>query len=362
MDTKPCQSHLLTGRWLGFALALLLWITGASPARAGALAQVGTSPEAEQVARTINQLRAQAGLPPLAVHPLLTQAATAHVQDMIASGRYGHTGSDGSNVRQRVARTGYQVAGWAGEIWAGYLSVEQAFQAWMDSPPHRDSILNPSYREMGIATAVHPNGRQLIIVVDFTTGSKNQDPGQIPSPAEGTAPSTAPDVASSDLPVDGRYAVQAGDTLFSIGLRFGVDWRELAAANGLEADSILQIGQVLQLPGVAPTSTAPPLEEEIFYVVRAGDTLYSIALKYGLTWQQLAAANKLDERSILHVGDRLRIPAADAATPVRFHVVRPGDTVMGIAARYGVDWQEVLRLNGLTTTSLLRIGQQLRVP
>ncbi|RME66362.1 MAG: CAP domain-containing protein, partial [Caldilineae bacterium] len=192
-------------RWF-LPLLVLLALIWPHPAAAQSPGETGLPPKADAVARTINGLRAQAGLPPLRVHPLLTQAAALHIQDMVTSGHYGHTGSDGSNVHQRVARTGYVVDGWAGEIWAAYGTVEQAFAMWMESPPHRESILNPHYQEMGVATGWHPNGRQLIIVVDFATGSQNQAPGQalLPSPA-------APVVV--DPPADGRYTVQPGDTL-----------------------------------------------------------------------------------------------------------------------------------------------------
>ena len=70
------------------------------------------SPAAQTVAMAINQMRAQAGLPPLAINGMLNYAAQSHVDDMVNNYNYSHTGSDGSNVRQRVERTGY------GNAWA----------------------------------------------------------------------------------------------------------------------------------------------------------------------------------------------------------------------------------------------------
>ncbi len=329
------------------------------------------SPAAQEVARRINQLRAQAGLPPLTLHPLLSQAAAAHIQDMLASGRYGHLGSDGSRVGQRIARTGYLLDGWAGEIWAAYRTLDETFRFWMADPPHRQSILNPHYREMGVAALPRAQGQGLIVVVDFTTGSQG-----IGSPA---SPPSAPPAAPTPLPMSNPmsnrtpdqaanriYVVRPGDTLFTIGLRFQVPWEEIARANGLEEGSLLQIGQALRVPGgpqplVEPTSQAAPAR----YTVQPGDTLASIGARHGLSWQLFAAANCLDETSILRVGQVLAIPSAArsaAGTQERIHQVEPGETVVSIAYRYGVDWQELLRVNSLSPSSLLQVGQVLRVP
>ena len=348
--------------------------------------------EAQYVINAINEARIQAGISPLIVNPLLNQAAQAHVDDMIAYRRYGHQGSDGSNASQRVMRTGYHLSGRVGENWVAARSPERAIRWWMSDLPHRANILNPRWREIGIGVGAHPDGWGLIFVIDFTIGSlgspanlesrpamgKGQDSGTLTEkPTEISVPVTL------EVPPDGMdYVIQPGDTLIGIGVRYGVDWLLIATVNGLTADSILQIGQVIRLPGVnTPVQPSEVVSQSVReeeeaaptparlgssrnYVVQAGDTLIAIARRFGVSWQELAKVNGLSEDSLLHIGDVLQIPASSLAiTPTpRTHVVASGDTIITIAQRYGVDWQELLRLNGLTESSILQVGQTIQLP
>lgn len=356
--------------------------TGTDPAQ--------LSPEGERAALLINQIRVNAGLHPLRVHPLLTLAANLHIQDMTSSGVYGHTGSDGSSVHIRVARTGYRTEGWNGENWAVSTTVDKSVEWWMDDPPHRENVLNRSYTEMGIGTAPHPLGWGLILVVDFSTGSADGAGGYLPGGTETASPAAVAASVPADSPVTDSgltHRVQENDTLFGLGQRYGVSWQAIAQLNGLTANSILQVGSTLGLPGgstapgaagpdsAAPDSAAPdapaanqPATASRTYTVVSGDTLLGIALRFGLTWESLAAANGLSGRSVLQIGDQLVIPGATAAVeqtesaPARSHTVQAGETVWTIAARYSVGWQQILQVNGLDQTALLQIGQVLRLP
>jgi uncharacterized protein YkwD len=116
---------------------------------------------AEATLCLLNGERADHGLAPLAGNEQLGAAASAYAQDLVAGSYFSHTGRDGSDVRERIARTGYLRSGrgWAiGEnlAWGtGALATPGSIvQAWMNSPGHRANILNPSYREIGIGVAV----------------------------------------------------------------------------------------------------------------------------------------------------------------------------------------------------------------
>lgn len=388
----PTRTHdlLFTARRLRlFGAICLLWICLGLARPTQLLANedlTQLSPEGERAALLINQLRTDAGLPPLRVHPLLTLAANQHIVDMTSSGVYGHTGSDGSSVRVRVARTGYVTTGWVGENWAVSQTVDKSIGWWMTDAPHRENVLNRSYTEMGLGTAPHPKGWGLILVVDFSTGNANGAEGYVPGAGQAavsTAAVTALDT-SGPMPVDSgvRYRVAAGDTLYTIGQRYGVSWQSIARLNGLGGGGLLQIGQELRIPGGAGAAIAAPRPAGDSYTVVAGDTLLGIAIRFGLEWQTLAAANGLGERSLLQIGDRLTIPtpisthdtpgaggATPAAAPIaagspsgRSHTVQAGETIWVIAARYGVDWQLLLQQNGLNERSLIQIGQVLRLP
>jgi LysM repeat protein/uncharacterized protein YkwD len=332
------------------------------------------SPEGERASQIINQLRANAGLSPLRVHPLLTLAANLHIQDMISSGVWGHYSSDGSSVHTRIARAGYVTNGWNGENWAVYDTVDTSIGWWMTDAPHRDNLLNRSYTEMGIGTAPHPNGWGLILVVDFSTGNTNGVGGYVPEPEGGQIAVVVPQpVATTPVAGSGqRYTVLPGDTLFSIGLRYGVDWQSIAQLNGMGSRSVLSIGVELRIPGngqTQPATTQTTSGSAVGqYTVAAGDTLLGIALRFGMTWQTLAAANGLGEFSLLQIGDVLTIPGGAGVAAVQpvsvasTHTVQTGETVWVIAARYGVDWRALLQKNGLGEQALLQIGQVLTLP
>ncbi len=334
---------------------------------------------AQTVAISINQARAQAGLPPMGLHPLLNAAAQNHVNDMVANYNYSHTGSDGSNVRQRVQRTGYGNA-WASENWVSVNSPGEAIQWWMNSTVHRANILSGNWREYGIGVGRHPGNGQIIFVAVFA-GGEGGDAGQIVMPP---APQPLP------VPAGGStYTIQTGDTLLSIGLRYGVEWPVIATANGLSEFSLLQIGQTIRLPGVddveaaAQTVAASAKQEEAVvrpgeefvrrYTVQPGDTLVGIASIYGLSWEEVARENGLREFSVISVGTEIRIPGAvtRATPPVdetvpeppkpETHKVENGETIISIAARYDIGWKELLELNKLSESTILALGQEIRI-
>ena len=120
------------------------------------------------LAARINRERISRGLPAYALNVQLSAAAQAQANDIASTGNYGHIGSDGSSVFDRVARTGYGAYSWGrrlGENWAWYPNAATAVAEWMDSPPHRGNILHALYREIGIGIA--PSRGNTIFVVDF---------------------------------------------------------------------------------------------------------------------------------------------------------------------------------------------------
>lgn len=112
------------------------------------------------------------------------------------------------------------------------------------------------------------------------------------------------------------YTVQKGDTYYSISKKYNITLQELYDANGIEAGAVLKIGQVLKIPGKVSTSTSssstsPKLEN---YQVVAGDTLYSISKKYSTTVDNLRSLNGLTESSVLKVGQVLKVPSSGNTT------------------------------------------------
>jgi len=105
-----------------------------------------------EIATLINNARAQAGLPQLTVNAQLTVAAQGHSIDMACHNLLSHTGSDGSNVHERVVAAGYNPSR-SSEIINGSGFPQTAFNWWMNDQVHRDEILSPYVTEMGIGYA-----------------------------------------------------------------------------------------------------------------------------------------------------------------------------------------------------------------
>ena len=100
-----------------------------------------------------------------------------------------------------------------------------------------------------------------------------------------------------------------------------------------------------------------------WYTVRAGDTLAGIAQRYGTTVAWLTQTNNLANPNLIYVGQKLRVPCAPTDPPqVRIHVVRRGETLSTIAAKYGTTVSAIARANGITNPNLIYVGQKLRIP
>ena len=112
--------------------------------------------------------------------------------------------------------------------------------------------------------------------------------------------------AAPDSLWSGRYVVRSGDSLTAIALRYHVSYLRLAHVNGLNWRKPLLIGVVLHVPEGA---AAAPARWAGVYVVKPGDTLSGIALRYHVTLGQLASANGMDANGVLLIGKRLAIPA-----------------------------------------------------
>jgi len=82
--------------------------------------------------------------------PLLTQAAEAHSQDMVAKNFFSHTGSSGSSVSDRVNATGYAWSALGENIAAGYGGIDSVMSGWMASDGHCANLMNPAFNQVGL--------------------------------------------------------------------------------------------------------------------------------------------------------------------------------------------------------------------
>ena len=111
-----------------------------------------------------------------------------------------------------------------------------------------------------------------------------------------------------------HYIVQPGDTLFSIAQRFGTTVETIVSANEIHDASLIQVGQRLVIPAVRPEPVPPPdpTADTRVHPVRSGETLTSLAFWYGTTVWTLREVNELNQWGLLWTGQRLAIPLSTA--------------------------------------------------
>jgi len=164
------------------------------------------------------------------------------------------------------------------------------------------------------------------------------------------------------------HVVQPGENLFRISLRYGVTVPALKAANGLSND-LVYVGQRLVIPTAgseAPAPAQPVAATGKLHTVGPGETLSAIALRYGVTSWALVQANNLASANLIYAGQQLVIPGGATApgaptAGAETYTVRPGDTLSGIAARFGTTAAALATQNGLANPELIYVGQVLRL-
>ncbi len=169
--------------------------------------------------------------------------------------------------------------------------------------------------------------------------------------------STAKPVAISS------HHVQPGETLFSIATRYGLTVEELRSLNNLTPFETLKSGQVLKVTGKPTSSPQSDLKNEIAvprnnsatHIVARGETLFSIANKYGLTVDELKNMNSFSGNSIM-VGQKIRVNGVSSATTsgkILYHTVKAGETLFSISNKYGISVNDIKQWNNLSTNKLL---------
>ena len=170
--------------------------------------------------------------------------------------------------------------------------------------------------------------------------------------------------ASADSPT--THTVAWGETLYSIARTYGVTPQAIAKSNGIRDDEWVYAGARLKIPiGTVAPASMPATSSTGYYVVRAGDTLFSIASRFKTSIDTIAAANNLPPNGLIYVGWSLKIPSAtkpQIAPSSTVHIVQPGEYLLSIALRYGTTPQAIVYANDLPNDWLIFAGQRLSIP
>lgn len=191
-------------------------------------------------------------------------------------------------------------------------------------------------------------------VADFKAyGSKTG--GKVSQPVNNPQPSTGSGGGAT-------VTVQPGDTLSGIAARLGTTVASLVALNGIANPNLIFVGQVLRTGGSPQTAATSAAQTGKVHVVMAGETLSGIAAKYGTTVQRLAQINGISNPNFIVVGQKISLGnAAPAPSGGRSYTVQKGDNLSAIAAKFGTNWATLARINGIADPSLIYPGQVIKI-
>ncbi|MEU6626140.1 sigma-70 family RNA polymerase sigma factor [Streptomyces litmocidini] len=139
---RPTRTHTTSG--------------SAAGSGSGSGSSSGSGSAQEQVIELVNAERAKAGCGPLTEHPLLTEAAQGHSDDMAARDFFDHTDPDGDGPGERITAAGYAWSSYGENIAKGQTTAAEVMDSWMHSPGHRANILNCGFKEIGVG--LHTSG------------------------------------------------------------------------------------------------------------------------------------------------------------------------------------------------------------
>lgn len=273
------------------------------------------SDAAQELLRLVNDYRASNGMPPLTANPALMTAAQRHADWQAATNIHSHQGEGGSMPQDRASAAGY--SGFVNENAAsgtiGYATPAWAVQGWAGSYIHRITMLSQNVH-IGVGVAENREETYYVLLVG--------------SPSSYAPPSSIGETAET--------------------------------SENAEEQPVM----VAVVPIVIAT---PHIDGSIVHVVQEGQTVWAIASRYGVPLDDMLAINHLDRNTLLHPGDEIIIRLGEGQSPPPVptlpvtHIVQDGESLWTIAATHGLSLDELLTLNGLTRSSIIKAGDEVRL-
>jgi len=250
---------------------------------------------AADVIQAVNQLRIENGLLPLNTHPVLMQVAEWEA-NAIAGGAPGHTRPNGLTLGQWLISLGYPLSGdltldgYRSENWIAASSAQQAVELWLGDVPHTNTMLSPDRSDIGAAIAV---GDQTYIVLETALQTNSGEmqsaaneiltaiaQGGYSASGDSSVPQYIIPVKRSTARPDGDviHKVQYGQSLWSIAITYNTTIDQIRAWNNLWEDTEIYNGQILLVQKGAtqpPPPTTTPLPSPTTFFVTVTPTVYS---------------------------------------------------------------------------------------
>lgn len=156
-----------------------------------------------------------------------------------------------------------------------------------------------------------------------------------------------------------EYTVRSGDTLWGIAGMYRTSVSAIVSENGIGNPNLIYPGEVLK---IMLMDNAPSSEADRTYLVRRGDTLWGIARMYRTSVARLAAMNHISDPNLIYPGEVLQISSSGSTGNVgKTYVVRYGDTLSGIALRFGTTVSQLAAANGIANPNLIYAGETLTI-
>ncbi len=339
----------------------------AAGSMSGSTAVIAQSPTGE-ILNLVNNLRASYGLPGYTYNPTLAAAAQNHANWMAETAIYSHTGAGGSSPQTRANAVGYP--GYVTENIVGgtRLTPQQGIAWWRNSSVHFNTMISPRYTEAGVGFAQGHDQNFYVLVVGR--------PDSAPPAAQRTDEVTYLNIPFFVEPIpvsaprdDGSvwHVVGNGHTLWAIAARYEVTIAQIMLYNSLGENATINPGDELLIvlaEGQEPPPTPTP---PATHRVRRGESAWVIAANYNINLAEFLWLNQMEMEDTLQPGEEVKIrllPGEEpppTPTPQLAHIVRSGDTLWGVALRYGLSLEQLLNFNGLADSAMIFIGQELLI-
>lgn len=320
---------------------------------------------ASAIFQEVNQFRQNNGLVPFQYSSALAAAAQNQANFMAANNVFSsHVGTGGSTPYSRAVAAGYTGRVSENIVGGTGMTAARGLNWWINSPVHYNTLVTSRYQEAGTGFASNGSENFYVLVV----GQPSNAPPP-PAPDNSPAPLFITPITLAEPGDDGSivHVVQEGQALWSLAAYYDLRLSDLLLYNSLQPDAIVQPGDriIIRLAdGQAPPPTPTP---PTMHTVLAGQSLWSIALQYNVKLGDILWLNNLPEDAILQPGELIRVRLAPdeapppTATPILYHTVRSGQTLWEVAISYGLSLDELLALNDIEQDAILQPGDQLLV-